>query len=95
MGHFTEEMEIGAALAEAHWERKERFDRHKELYSDYPDRILIEEVIRCGKRINRVVPNNQFPAFDVAIELYRDGNPKTPSPKQRQALINVLARYRS
>jgi hypothetical protein len=91
-------MEIGAALLEAHLERLAAFNRKyermqelKELYADYPNQTLIDAVIRCGTGINKSVPNNGFPAFDIAIELDTTG--KKPSPKQRQALVNVLASY--
>ena len=82
-----------AALAEAHYDRLERKADKKLLYGDYPDQILLEEVIRCGRAIDTFVPNNGFPAFSIALDLW--GNCKTPTHKQRQALINVLASYKT
>ena len=100
MTDTTEDMEIGAALLDAHIERIAAFNRKcermqelKELYVDYPCQMLIEAVIHCGTGINKSVPNNGFPAFDIAFELYNTG--KKPSPKQRQALVNVLASYKA
>jgi hypothetical protein len=87
-----DEYAAGAAMYERYLEQAEQAAELKELYQDYPDQILITKVIECGKRINQVVPNNGFRAFDIAIAMYN--NNKRPTPKQRKALMNVLVQYK-
>lgn len=41
--------------------------------------------------INGIVPSGRFKAFDIAMRLKKSGARLTP--KQRKALINVLAHY--
>ena len=95
MGEHADEHADLSGLAELHVERETRYKRLRKLYADYPSRILIEEIIRCGKRINDCVSDNKFPAFDIAVKLYNDGNYTPPSAKQRKSLINILAAYRT
>ena len=40
-------------------------------------------------RLNTVVPNRSFPAHEIALKIKENG--WTPTPKQRQALINVYS----
>ena len=92
------EIEACSGLYEDYREQKYALERLKERYSDYPVRLLVEDVIRCGRDINDAVPNGGFPAFDIAIKLYTDadvsGGQIHITPKQQQALINVLANYK-
>lgn len=87
----VEGIQIGAAIYESHLMRQENVQQLKALYRDWPDRIIITEVVKCGSRINNIVPNNGFPAYDIALNMY--DYRKTPTTRQRQALINVLAHY--
>jgi len=93
MTDSTDDAEYRDAIAERKLEYQTRVERLVECYTDYPDWMLIEEVIRCGKGLNNAVPDNGFPAFDIASELHYTA--KKPTPRQRRALINVMARYKT
>lgn len=80
-----------SALEEAKqgaWEELGYMEHANEQLSDSQ---LIEACIAAGIDLNKIVPHNRFPAYDVAKRLstYK----KAPTQKQREALINVLSYY--
>lgn len=77
-------------------ERKEFRKTEKEKLQKVSDDVLLikyEAEARHSEFLNEVVPGNNFPAFDVALKIKKNG--WTMSPKQREALENVLAYYYS
>jgi len=70
------------------WEELSYISQANELLSDSQ---LIDACIAVGTDLNKIVPNNRFPAYDVARRLstYK----KAPTQKQRDALVNVLSFY--
>jgi hypothetical protein len=65
-----------------------------EAYSDEQDRLnnftddeLLDTVIKEGKVLN--IPS--FPAYDIAVKITE--NDWNMTPRQREAVINVLAHY--
>ena len=61
----------------------------KDELSDKTDDEILQTALNCGEKLNDVT--DHFPAFDVALKLKK--NKWTPTPKQRQAIINVTAFY--
>jgi len=70
-------------------EFNEDLEQKKEELSKKPDNKVLNTAIHCGKKLNEVTEH--FPAYDVALKL-KNNNWK-PTPKQRQAIINVTAFY--
>jgi len=62
--------------------------KKKELSENHDNKVL-NTAINCGKQLNEVT--GYFPAYDVALKLKK--NNWKPTPKQRQAIINVTAFY--
>lgn len=56
------------------------------------DNKVIDELLSHPKISVNAVASTQFPAWDVANRLSRNG--QTPTPKQQNALRSVLAAYR-
>lgn len=53
---------------------------------------LIAEILKCNRNVlNYIVPDNHFPAWDIAQKLDKYG--LTPTPKQEMALRNVYEFY--
>lgn len=70
---------------------KSELDRERERLFALPDTDLLNEILSHPNpnRLNRVVPYRSFPAHDIALKIKENG--WTPTPKQRQALINVYS----
>ena len=70
---------------------KSEVDRERERLFALPDTDLLNEILSHPNpnRLNRVVPYGSFPAHDIALKIKENG--WTPTPKQRQALINVYS----
>lgn len=70
---------------------KSEVDRERERLLALPDTDLLNEILSHPNpnRLNRVVPYGSFPAHDIALKIKENG--WTPTPKQRQALINVYS----
>lgn len=70
---------------------KSEVDRERERLFALPDTDLLNEILSHPNpnRLNRVVPYRSFPAHDIALKIKENG--WTPTPKQRQALINVYS----
>jgi len=79
-------------LFDAEMAREEFFydlQSRKEKMSEKSDKKILNLALSCGKQLNEVTEH--FPAYDVALKLNK--NNWTPTPKQRQAIINVTAFY--
>lgn len=75
-------------------EIKHRREHFKKELSKVTDELLLlkyQVEARNSKFINEIVPEQSFPAFDIALSIKANG--WTPSAKQREALENVLAYY--
>lgn len=67
----------------------EDVNNNKDELSDKTDDEILDIAIQCGIELNEVTEH--FPAYDVALKL--KNNNWIPTPKQRQAIINVTAFY--
>ena len=66
-----------------------RINKVKKNLSKFADQDLLKIAIKRGENLNTVTEH--FPAYDVALKLHN--NNWTPTAKQRNAIINVLAYY--
>jgi hypothetical protein len=55
------------------------------------DNEILDIVIKYREGLNKVTEH--FPAYDVAVKI--KNNSWTPTPKQRQAIINTVAFYKA
>jgi hypothetical protein len=62
---------------------------HQDELDDLSDDDLLTEVIETGEELNI----DGFPAYDVAVKMEKNG--WKPTPRQREAMINILAHYRT
>ena len=70
---------------------KSKVDRERTRLLALSDTDLLNEILSHPNpnRLNKVVPYRSFPAYDIALKIKE--NDWTPTPKQRQALINVYS----
>lgn len=70
---------------------KSEVDRERKRLYVLLDIDLLNEILSHPdpNRLNTVVPYDSFPAYDIALKIKENG--WTPTPKQRQALINVYS----
>lgn len=94
MGDSFDDMEAATQVMEYEMELRWKRDKLREQYNDLPDRLLIEEILHCSSRINHVVPNMAFPAYDIALKMYNE-NKFSLSDKQRKAFLNVLSAFKA
>ena len=66
-------------------------DRERTRLLALPDTDLLNQILSHPdpNRLNTVVPYDSFPAYDIALKIKENG--WTPTPKQRQALVNVYS----
>ena len=69
----------------------EKLECKKEELSEKTDNEILRIAIKCGQDLNEVTEH--FPAYDVALRLLN--NNWTPTEKQRRAIINVTAFYKT
>lgn len=85
----------GDCYAEEREQEQEEIRKyHKKALSLISDDLLLlkyQTEARHSDIINKIVPENSFPAFDIAMKIKANG--WKPSANQREALENVLAYY--
>ena len=69
----------------------EALEQRKEKYLEKTDREILCIAIKCGPELNQVTEH--FPAYDVALKILY--NNWTPTEKQRKAIINVTAFFKT
>jgi hypothetical protein len=76
-------------LSENAYEREmgEAYSEEQDRLNDFTDDELLDTVIQEGKVLN--IPS--FPAYDIAVKITE--NDWNMTPRQREAIINVLAHY--
>jgi len=80
-----------SALEDAEQGAWEELGYMEQANDQLSDSQLIDACIAVGTDLNKIVPNNRFPAYDVAKRL--SNYKKAPTQKQRDVLINVLSFY--
>lgn len=70
---------------------KSEVDKERTRLLALSDTDLLNQIISHPhpSRLNTVVPNRSFPAHEIALNIKENG--WTPTPKQRQALVNVYS----
>lgn len=70
---------------------KSEVERERKRLLALPDTDLLNKILSHPdpNRLNTAVPNRSFPAHEIALKIKENG--WTPTPKQRQALVNVYS----
>jgi len=73
-----------------------QYKQFKQLLESFPDKLLIEEVIRMGKGFDKGAPTNYENLWKYAKQKYGDGCTPIKLPKlDKSRIVERMARLRS